>query len=167
MKYYTRVGDREREFTFERQGQQLIAHTNGKSYRLDMSMVGDGNAFSLFVDGRSFDVIVEAKEGRTNVLVNGETVRVHVEDERERTASAVASARPKGKRTLASSMPGIVVDIQVAVGDTVEDGQTLLILEAMKMQNPIQAEGGGTIAKIHVNQGDAIATGAPLVDLDG
>ena len=91
MKYYTRVGDREREFTFERRGKQLIAHANGQSYRLDVSMVGDGNAFSLLVDGRSYDVTVDAKEGRTNVLVNGDTVQVHVEDERERTASAVAS----------------------------------------------------------------------------
>jgi biotin carboxyl carrier protein len=167
MKYYTRVGDHEREFTFERQGEQLIAHANGKSYRLDMSMVGDGNAFSLFVDGRSYDIIVDAKDGCTNVLVDGETVKVHVEDERERTASLVASARPKGKRKLTSSMPGIVVEIQVAVGDTVEDGQTLLILEAMKMQNPIQAEGGGAVVEIHVSEGDAIRTGAPLVDLDG
>jgi biotin carboxyl carrier protein len=167
MKYYTRVSEREREFTFERQGEQFIAHTNGKSYRLDMSMVGDGNAFSLFVDGRSYDVIVDAREGCTNVLVDGETVKVYVEDERERTASAVASARPVGKRTLKSSMPGIVVEIQVAVGDVVEDGQTLLILEAMKMQNPIQAEGSGTIAEIHVSEGDAIASGTALVDLDG
>jgi biotin carboxyl carrier protein len=64
-------------------------------------------------------------------------------------------------------MPGIVVEIQVAVGDTVEDGQTLLILEAMKMQNPIPAEGGGAVVEIHVSEGDAIRTGAPLVDLDG
>ncbi len=167
MKYYTRIGDREREFTFERKGERLIAHSDDKLYELDLSMVGDGAAFSLLVDDRSYDVIIEGGEGCSRVLVNGETVKVQVEDERERIANAVASARPKGKRTLTSSMPGIVVEIQVAPGDVVEDGQTLLILEAMKMRNPIHAEGGGTVVKIHVDKGDTIGSGANLVDLDG
>lgn len=167
MKYYTRIGDREREFTFERVGERLIAHSGDKSYELDLSMVGDGTAFSLLVDHRSYDVIVEGGEGGSRVLVNGETVQVQVEDERERTANAVASARPKGKRTLTSSMPGIVVEIQVAPGDVVKDGQTLLILEAMKMRNPIHAEGDGTVARIHVSEGDTIGSGADLVDIDG
>ena len=101
------------------------------------------------------------------MLVSGETVKVQVEDERERTANAVANARPQGKRTLTSSMPGIVVEIQVAPGDVVVDGQTLLVLEAMKMQNPIQAEGDGTVDKIHVSVGDTIGSGADLVDIDG
>lgn len=167
MKYYTRIGEREREFTFERRGEQLIAHCDGKAYELDLSMVGDGTGFSLLVDGRSHDVIVEGGEGCSRVLVDGETVKVQVEDERERTANAVANARPQGKRTLTSSMPGIVVEIQVAPGDVVEDGQTVLILEAMKMQNPIQVEGDGTVARVHVCVGDAIRSGADLVDIDG
>ena len=167
MKYYTRIGDEEREFTFERKGGRLFAHSDGKTFELDVSMIGDGTAFSLLVDGRSHDLVVKPGDGRTRVLVDGESIHVHVEDERERTAHVVASARPKGKRTLTSSMPGIVVELQVAPGDVVEDGQTLLILEAMKMQNPIPAEGGGTVAKVHIKKGDTISTGADLVDLDG
>ena len=167
MKYYATIGDREREFTFEREGDALLAKVGDRSYRLDLSMVGDGTAFSLLVDDRSYDLIliVDASVGHTLVQVNGELVKVRVEDERERTASEVAGARADGKRTLTASMPGVVADVLVAVGDQVEDGQTLLILEAMKMQNPIQAEGSGMVRRIHVGKGDTIATGANLVEL--
>lgn len=166
MKYFTKTGDREREFTFERRGGELFAHTGDKSFRLDLSMIGDGTAFSMVVDGASYDVMVDATEGLTLVFLRGELVRVQVQDERERTASAVAGARVGGKRSITASMPGVVVEIAVQVGDVVEDGQTLLILEAMKMQNPIKAEGGGRVVKVHTAVGEAVANAAPLVDLD-
>lgn len=166
MKYFAKTGDREHEFTFERQGQALLAHSADKTHRIDLSMVGDGTAFSLLVDGVSYDVTVDAVGGETLVQVGGELIRVHVQDERERTASEVAGARVGGKRTVTASMPGVVVDLAVEVGDVVEDGQTLLILEAMKMQNPIQAEGGGKVVQIHAVVGAAVANGAPLIDLD-
>ena len=166
MKYYTKIGDREREFTFERKGDTLTAHCDGKTWQLDVSLVGDGAAFSMIVDGRSYDLIVDASEGHTLVQVQGEFVRVKVEDERERTAHEVAGARTGGKRTVCASMPGVVVEVLCDAGQQVEDGQTLLVLEAMKMQNPIGAEGAGTVTKIHVTAGEALASGAPLVDLE-
>ncbi len=167
MKYHTLIGDHEHEFTFERQGRQLLAHSGDQTYRLDLSMVGDGSAFSLMVDGHSHDLIVDATGGQTLVQVGGELVKVQVQDERERTASEVAGARRGGKRSITASMPGVVAELSVQVGDVVEDGQTLLILEAMKMQNPIQAEGAGTVVRIHSEVGEAVANGAALVDLDG
>ena len=167
MKYYTRIGDRERSFTFTREDGVLIATTEDAVYHLDLAMVGDGTAFSLLVDHRSHDLIVDQADGKTNILVNGETVQVQVEDERERTAQAVAGSRPKGKRTITASLPCVEVEVPIAVGDVVEDGQTVVLLEAMKMQNPIQAEGGGTEVEVHVAPGQAIGAGAPLVELDG
>ena len=92
---------------------------------------------NIYYRNISYDVTVDAVEGETLVQVGGELIRVHVQDERERTASEVAGARTGGKRTVTASMPGVVVNLAVEVGDIVEDGQTLLILEAMKMQNPL------------------------------
>jgi len=54
----------------------------------------------------------------------------------------------------------------VGEGQVVEEGQTLLVLEAMKMQNPIQADGAGRVARVAVARGDAVAGGAVLVELD-
>lgn len=166
MKYYTRIRDAVREFEFERKGPELLAHVDDRTYRVDLSMVGDGTAFSLLVNGRSHDLIVDQHDGHSLVQVGGEVIKVLVEDERERTANAVAGARAGGVRTVNASMPGVVVELMVEVGDVVEDGQTVLILEAMKMQNPILAEGGGKVVEVYVGQGEALGAGAPLFKLD-
>ncbi|MCA8972380.1 MAG: acetyl-CoA carboxylase biotin carboxyl carrier protein subunit [Planctomycetes bacterium] len=63
-------------------------------------------------------------------------------------------------------MPGIVVSVDVSVGDSVTAGQTLLIVEAMKMQNPITADGDGTVEAIQVAPGQAVAAGDTLLRLD-
>jgi len=63
-------------------------------------------------------------------------------------------------------MPGIVVSLLVGVGDTVEEGQPLLVLEAMKMQNEIAAPVGGVVKHIHVGEGEAVSAGAKLVEIE-
>ena len=63
-------------------------------------------------------------------------------------------------------MPGSVVELLVSVGDKVDEGQTLLVLEAMKMQNPIQSEVAGVVTKVCVSKGNAVAGDAVLIELD-
>ena len=63
-------------------------------------------------------------------------------------------------------MPGNILDIKVKAGDTVKNGDTLLILEAMKMENEIKAPCDGTIAGVHVNKGDTVDSGALLVSIN-
>ena len=64
-----------------------------------------------------------------------------------------------------SVMPGVVVSLLVAEGDAVEEGQPLLVLEAMKMQNEIAAPAAGSVRLIHVQEGEAVSAGAKLVEL--
>jgi biotin carboxyl carrier protein len=71
-----------------------------------------------------------------------------------------------GSGELTAPLPGTVVTIAVAEGDTVEAGQELLVLEAMKMKNPIRAKQGGTVTAVHVNVGDQVQHGAPLLTLE-
>ena len=165
MRYYSKIGDREWEFVFERRGGELFAHCGDHSWRLDVSMIGDGTAFSLLVDGHSHDLLVETADGVTQVQLGGELLKVDVQDERERTASAVAGYRGGGIQQVHAVMPGVVADVICQVGDVVEEGQTLLVLEAMKMQNPISVEAPGRVEKIHARKGDAVAGGALLVEL--
>ena len=63
-------------------------------------------------------------------------------------------------------MPGRVVDVRVAAGDVVEAGQPLVVLEAMKMQNEIQADRAGTVERVHVAAGQAVEGGDPLVEIE-
>lgn len=166
MRYFTVVGDVEREFSFERRDGALFAKCGDRSYQLDFSTVGDGSTFSLLIDGRSLDVLVDRADGGLSVEVQGERVLVRVEDERERAANAVSSVRPSGKRQVRSAMPGTVVEVLVAEGDQVDEGQTLVILEAMKMRNPISADGPGVVAGLRVSVNQTVAAGEMLMDLE-
>jgi 3-methylcrotonyl-CoA carboxylase alpha subunit len=165
VKYYAKIGDREWEFHFERRGGDLFAHCGDHSWKLDLSMIGDGTAFSLLVDGCSHDLLVDSAGGATHVQLDGELLKVEVQDERERTASAVADHRGGGRQEIRAIMPGVVVELACKEGDVVEEGRTLLVLEAMKMQNPITADAPGRVQKIHASKGEAVAGGALLVEL--
>ena len=166
MKYFTQIDGVEREYTFEHDGDDLIVHHGDRQIRCAKSKIGDGAVFSLILDGRSYDCMVEFEGQNAVVQVTGERIDVHVEDARERAANLVSSAKTGGARTVEAAMPGVVVSVDVAPGDSVEDGQTLVVLDAMKMQNPIGAEGAGVVAKVHVAVGDTVAAGATLVDLE-
>ena len=122
-----------------------------------------------------------------NITVNGKTYEVEVEEIRNgapvQTAAPVtatpkaapASASPAPKAVQASApagavkvnapMPGTILSIAVNIGDSVTEGQTLCILEAMKMENEIVAPKAGKVASIHVSKGSAVNNGDLLVSL--
>lgn len=77
-------------------------------------------------------------------------------------APATAPASASGK-AIQSPLPGVIIDIKVNVGDQVKAGQTVAILEAMKMENAINAESDGVVTAIRVNKGDSIPEGADIV----
>ncbi len=77
-------------------------------------------------------------------------------------APAAAPASSSGK-AIQSPLPGVIIDIKVNVGDQVKAGQTVAILEAMKMENAINAESDGVVTAIRVNKGDSIPEGADIV----
>ena len=79
-------------------------------------------------------------------------------------AAPAAEPAPAGKGTAVQSpLPGVILDIKVAVGDSVKAGQTVAILEAMKMENSINAECDGVITAIKVAKGDNILEGSDIV----
>ena len=73
---------------------------------------------------------------------------------------------PSGNaRPVNSPLPGVIIGIKVKVGDVVKEGQAVAILEAMKMENEIQAESGGTVVSVDVAEGDSVLEGAPIVTI--
>ncbi len=166
MKYLTKLEGEEREFTIERHGDRLMARSGDRTFALDMALVGDGDTFSLLVDGRSYDVVADVQREDVVLQMLGERYAVHVEDERERAAHAVAGNKAGGRRELRAAMPGIVVDVKVAEGAQVEEGQTLVVLEAMKMQNPLVAESAGKVTRVLCKKGEAVAGGALLLEME-
>jgi biotin carboxyl carrier protein len=166
MKYLARLDGVERELELHREDGRLLARIHGRTLALDVALVGDGASFSMLVDGRSYDVVADVGREQVTIQLLGQRFVVHVEDERERAAHAVAGKKHGGKQELRAAMPGIVIDVKIAVGDTVEEGRTLVVLEAMKMQNPLAAETAGKVVRVLCKKGEAVAAGALLVELE-
>lgn len=103
--------------------------------------------------------------GQLIVTLDGRPpMKVRAVDARGR-AAAKAGGAPKGPRSVKSPMPGVIVEVRVQVGVVVEQGQVLLVLEAMKMQNEIRAEARASVQVVHAKVGTSVAAGAKLVDL--
>ena len=81
-------------------------------------------------------------------------------------AAKPAAAAPAGGYGIKTPLPGVIIDVKVNIGDTVAKGQTVVVLEAMKMENNINADRDGKVAAIQVAKGDTVADGAVLVVLE-
>ncbi|HUS17898.1 MAG TPA: biotin/lipoyl-containing protein [Chloroflexia bacterium] len=144
---------------------------DGPDRHVDFSLAQEPAIYSLLVDGRSRQVRVvpdPEQPGYWQLSMRQQRVLARVQTERERRLSRVAGAKQTagGELTVKAPMPGLVRAVAVAVGDTVQQGQRLLLLEAMKMENDIQAPRAGTVKDVKVAQGDTVENGRPLVVLE-
>jgi pyruvate carboxylase subunit B len=104
-----------------------------------------GQGYRVMVDGRSFDVTPVGAGGRQRGAVGG-------------------ASDPPGK--VSAPLAGVVIEVRVAVGDTVTTGQSLVVIEAMKMQNEVQAPRPGTVTAIRCEKGGRVERGELLVEYD-
>jgi biotin carboxyl carrier protein len=144
--------------------------------------------FKMIIHGNEYTVNVESVEGtHACVEVNGTMYNVEIDQPMRQTASVIrqivttqptissveastekvapiAPPAPKSETmTIQSPLPGVIIDVFVKVGDAVKTGQKLFILEAMKMENSINAEIDGKVIDIKVNKGDSVLEGANLI----
>lgn len=166
MNYHAFVDGTEHIISLSEELGHLRLEVDGEEVEVLWEEVDQLGQASLILDGRSFGVSIEDDGAGWAVTVAGELFRVLVEDEREHAAHAAERERGAGGGTVTSVMPGAVVSLLVAEGDAVEEGQPLLILEAMKMQNEIPAPSAGTVKRLHVSEGQTVAGGEKLVTLE-
>jgi pyruvate carboxylase subunit B len=97
----------------------------------------------------------------------GERFEAHVQDDRSKQIAALTGEDKKIIRggILRAPMPGLVVRVEVSEGQTVEVGEGLVVVEAMKMENELRATHGGVVERVHVTAGERVEKGAPLVTL--
>ena len=121
----------------------------------------------VIVDGTEFDVDIEMDGGIWTATVEGRTFKIEVPD----SGPVVKKKRSQGGKkkksgTVSANIPGKIVTIEVNEGDVVEEGQVILILEAMKMQNEIQAPISGTVSSVTCEEGQSIEANVPLVVIE-
>ena len=145
----------------------------GVDYEVEIQDI-EGNIANVTVNGIPFEVEMKqpVKAGKQKVKLSEER-RVKSEESNSSSSATNASsatttqpaaAAASGKPVVAP-LPGTINEIKVKVGDKVNAGDTVVILEAMKMQNNIEAETSGTITSINVNKGDAVMEGDTLVTI--
>lgn len=136
------------------------------------------------INGTNYTVAVgEIENNVAQVEVNGTPYRVELD--KEKLVTVVSQPRPSaaprtttgekviakpapaatGESDVKAPLPGVVLSINVKVGDTVKAADTVVVLEAMKMENAIHAGRDGQVTAIHVTNGDSVLEGAPLISL--
>lgn len=157
-----------------------------KDFVVDLKEVGEG-VYELILDGvttridvvksgRTIFSLIESDSGRQweamvdergshgfDVLVAGRLFHLDAVDQRRKLLSQTSSLAAEGKQVLEAPMPGKIVKVGVAVGDDVREGQGLLIVEAMKMENEIGSPIDGRVTEIGVRVGETVDAGAMLI----
>ena len=139
--------------------------------------------YKYTIDGNKYDVAInEVGETTAKVTVNGTEYTVEWEKPVEEkpvvkvqpaakpaavpAAAPAPAAAPVSGNAIKTPLPGVIIDVKVNVGDTVKKGDTVVVLEAMKMENNINADRDGKVVAIQVAKGDTVADGAALIVLE-
>jgi len=164
VKYFATIGSNEYEIEISADTVTL----NGEVVDVDLAQSGVPELYSLILGGASYEVLIEPSAQDYAVTLRGEQYHVRVEDERTRRLSAGrrGPAAPQGDLSIRAPIPGLVVKVLVQVGQSVEEGQSLILLEAMKMENEIRAPRSGLIKQIDVGAGSRVEQGAVLMVLE-
>ena len=133
----------------------------GVPYEVKIKEV-EGTTAKVEVNGIDFDVELEKPVAQPKPVVRAVAAPVKTV-EPEKTQQEKVEA---GVYALRSPLPGTVNDIKVNVGDVVKVGQTLIVLEAMKMENNLDAERAGKVTAVKVQKGEAVPEGAVLITIE-
>ena len=154
----------EEHYTIDwRQLASLVADAKGN--------VAEGGQYSLLIGDQSYDIfarrITKADEKQSEtfeILFAGHRFEVKIEDERTRLLSGrAASGATTGEATVNAPMPGLVVGVPLESGETVAAGQTVVVLEAMKMENDLASPIAGVLKEVRVTKGQTVDQGEVLV----
>jgi biotin carboxyl carrier protein len=164
MAFIAKLGDQSYTVEIEENGKSVYRiSVDGNEFLVDGKKTGRTN-FSLIVDNRSFEIEVDNTDDEYRVLVDGRNYRIHLVDERRvRVGAAQSGLQLQGRQMVSVPMPGKIIAVLVAVGDAVELGQGLVIVEAMKMENEVRSPISGEVKEIKVKPGDTVEGGALLV----
>lgn len=154
MKYITTVNGKQFEIEIRDDGSVLV---NGEARSVDFLPMGP-SFYSMIMDYRSIEAAIDEHHGDYSVLMRGRMYEGSVMDERaqlllSRQGGKVADT---GEISIQAPMPGLIVEISVAEGQEVKEGQTIIILESMKMQNELKAPRDGVVQRISVTPGQSV-----------
>ncbi len=151
---------------------ELVRNGAGCRFRLDGGpeqaadvRAAEPGVYTVILDGRSYEARVERAGGGAVVFIDGHRFELEVRDPRrwDRRSSAAGMA---GRQTIVAPMPGKVVRVLARPGDTVEAGQGVLVVEAMKMQNEMRSPKTGRVVSVAAAEGATVTAGEALAIIE-
>jgi pyruvate carboxylase subunit B len=166
MKYHVRIGAEDHIVVLDGEG----VHIDGEDVAAHVEQI-DGTPVRMVTVGDEVHRVVVRPgpiRGLYTLWLDGYRFDVEALDERTRTIRDLSkrTAGPTGPAPLKAPMPGLIVRVHVQVGDAVQAGQALVVMEAMKMENELRATAAGRVKSIVAGPGTAVEKGALLIELE-
>ena len=168
MKFQAEVASEKHEIEIHRDGRRVVANVDGRRYDLDVSEA-EPNTFLIKDGNRVFEAMVSGPteaSGPIAVTVRNHHIDVRLWDPKRLRGSSSDAAAMEGIADIRSAMPGKIVRILANVGDKVEKGEGIIVVEAMKMQNELKSPKAGHIKEIRVSLDATVSSGDVLVVIE-
>jgi len=166
-RYIATIGEHEFDLGLNRRDNDYEIEYNGSRYEVIVDKL-TSNRFLFKVNDTVSEININRSNGSVNVFLDGRELDVHVERynlAELRKKAGTATDGPEDK-TVKAPMPGMVLSIAVKPGDNVKKGATLLIIEAMKMENMIKAQYDGVVHEVFIEAGQAVDKNDKLMELE-
>jgi biotin carboxyl carrier protein len=157
MRYAVRAADRDLAIEVTPDGRFLVGD---RVLAADLAETVPGRAWSVVIDGEAHEV---AFLDADRVWVDGDEIRLDIADERAVAAGRAGGRAANARQEIRAPMPGLLKRVHVAEGSAVTEGDPLVTLEAMKMENELRAAHAGTVTQIAVAEGTKVEGGALLI----
>lgn len=180
MRYIVQVGERKHLVELRENGHMREATLDERPISMDWRLVGDAPIVTVFSDApaQHYSILIgaasyeayartvqtEDDEGTlVEVMIDGRPYRVTLEDERSHVLASLAGGKHvSGDSSIRAPMPGLVVNVLAGPGTDVERGQTVVVLEAMKMENDLTSPRAGVVKSVRVQRGQTVNQGEVL-----
>ena len=161
MKYVTVINDETYEIEIDNDGAILV---NGESRDVDFLNLG-GSLYSIITENKSLEAVIDDDEGKIAVMMDGQLFETQVLDERALLLVQRRGGLGVSSGDVQAPMPGLIVMVTVEEGQEVAQGDTVVILESMKMQNELKSPVSGVVKSIQAESGQAVDKGDLLVEI--
>lgn len=161
MKYVAIINNQQYEIEIDEDGKVLI---NGDERDVDFLNLG-GSLFSVITENKSLEAVIDDDEDRIAVMMGGRLFETQVLDERAILMMQRRGAQETGSGEVHAPMPGLIVEVAVQPDQPVEIGDTLIILESMKMQNELKSPIAGVVRSVQVTAGQAVDKNQLLAEI--
>lgn len=163
MEFEFTIGSEKRKVRTDGRSPTTVT-VDDRSYGVDWRLV-DGDVVSLLIDGRSYTARVARDEGGLVVWIAGHRVRLALATGDSESVVASGGSGP-ASGVIKAPMPGSVVKLLVGEGEEVEVNQSLVIVEAMKMENEVRSPVAGVVRKVNVSPGDSVGTTEAMLEIE-